>query len=90
MREIVRRERTIEFYLENQRFWDLRRWAIADQFLNESPQGLNVTGETDAEFFQVRTLSFVRSFRTPAHFLMPIPSTEIDKVEGVIVQNPGY
>lgn len=90
MREIVRRERTIEFYLENQRFWDLRRWAIADQFLNESPQGLTVTGETDAEFFQVRTLSFVRSFRTPAHFLMPIPSTEIDKVEGVIIQNPGY
>lgn len=90
MREIVRRERTIELYLENQRFWDLRRWGIADQFLNESPKGLNVSESTDAGFFQVKTLSFARNFEIPAHFLMPIPSTEIDKVEGVIVQNPGY
>ena len=29
LREIVRRERQIEFYLENQRFWDLRRWKDA-------------------------------------------------------------
>ncbi len=90
MREIVRGERTIELYLENQRFWDLRRWGIADQFLNESPKGLNVSESTDAGFFQVKTLSFARNFEIPVHFLMPIPSTEIDKVEGVIVQNPGY
>src|SRR5699024_5574077 len=32
LREIVRQERTIELYLENHRFWDLRRWQIANDY----------------------------------------------------------
>ena len=31
LRQFVRQERQIEFYLEGQRFWDLRRWKIAEK-----------------------------------------------------------
>lgn len=37
MREIIRRERQIELIFEGQRFWDLRRWKIADQYWSLPP-----------------------------------------------------
>jgi hypothetical protein len=88
LREIVRQERTIELYLENHRFWDLRRWQIADQFLNEKLQGLNIQGETEEEFFQINEVDFPRNF-SQRNYLMPIPQAEINKNE-LLIQNPGY
>lgn len=88
LREIVRQERTIELYLENHRFWDLRRWQIADQHLADRLTGLNINGSTDEEFFQLSEVSFPRSFNS-RNYLMPIPQAEIDKNEN-LVQNPGY
>ena len=88
LRSIVRQERTIELYLENHRFWDLRRWQIADQFLNDRLKGMNVQGATDQEFFQVREVQFPRSF-SQRNFLMPIPQAEVNKNE-LLIQNPGY
>ena len=32
LREIVRQERSLEFYLEGQKFFDIRRWKIAEKF----------------------------------------------------------
>ena len=32
MREIIRKERLIELAFEGQRFWDVRRWKVADKF----------------------------------------------------------
>lgn len=87
MREIVRRERQIEFYLENQRFWDLRRWKQAES-LGEKVWGMNVKGETDGSFFVPTELSNIRTFKQ-ALYLMPIPMNETNKVPH-IVQNPGY
>lgn len=37
MREIIRKERLIELAFEGQRFWDLRRWKIADQYWSLQP-----------------------------------------------------
>lgn len=85
--EIVRRERQIEFYLENQRFWDLRRWKQAE-VLGEKVKGLNIYGTTEEEFFRVEELKVIRSFKQ-AQYLMPIPQTEINKCPQW-VQNPGY
>lgn len=88
LREIVRQERTIELYLENHRFWDLRRWQIADQYLDTKAKGMNIQGETDAEFFQVTEVKFPRNFNQ-RNYLMPIPQAEINKNE-LLIQNPGY
>lgn len=89
LRSIVRQERTIEFYLENHRFWDLRRWMIAESYLGVKAKGMNVQGTTDADFFKVTDIVFPRSFRSPAFYLMPIPIDEINK-SGNLDQNPGY
>lgn len=37
MREIIRKERQIELIFEGQRFWDLRRWKIADEYWSLPP-----------------------------------------------------
>lgn len=89
MREIVRQERSIELYLENHRFWDLRRWMIAEPYLGVKAKGMNIQGATDADFFKVTEVVFPRAFRSPAFYLMPIPIGEINKNENLI-QNPGY
>lgn len=88
LRSIVRQERTIELYLENHRFWDLRRWQIADQYLGEKLKGMNIQGVTNEEFFQISEVKFPRSF-SQRNFLMPIPQAEINKNE-LLIQNPGY
>ncbi|RZK58115.1 MAG: RagB/SusD family nutrient uptake outer membrane protein [Pedobacter sp.] len=89
LRSIVRQERSIELYLENHRFWDVRRWMVAEQTLGVKAKGMNVQGITDADFFKVTEVPFVRTFRSPAFYLMPIPIGEINKSDK-IVQNPGY
>jgi starch-binding outer membrane protein, SusD/RagB family len=38
----IRRERTLELLSENTRFTDLMRWGIAEQELNQAPQGMVV------------------------------------------------
>jgi SusD family. len=89
LRGIVRQERTIELYLENQRFWDVRRWMVADQYLSQKVYGMNIYGATDDEFFNKTAVQVQRQFRTPANYLMPIPLGDINKNEK-LVQNPGY
>ncbi|MEE1945024.1 RagB/SusD family nutrient uptake outer membrane protein [Pedobacter sp. KR3-3] len=89
LRSIVRQERSIELYMENHRFWDLRRWMDAERFLGVKAKGMNIQGTTDIDFFKVTEISFPRVFRSPAFYLMPIPIAEINK-DNKLVQNPGY
>lgn len=87
LREIVRRERQIELYLENHNFWDLRRWGIAET-LGEQPMGLSVKEKEIEKFAQPITVDVKRRF-VPAHYLLPIPIEEIS-MNPNMVQNPGY
>ncbi len=96
MRDKIRQERRIELVFEEHRFFDLRRWGIAETVLNQPINGVRIgpNGErtgTDANgnpygLFEVETRTFL-----PAHYLAPIPQSEIDKLgEAVLSQNPGY
>lgn len=87
--EIIRKERTIELFLEGHYGWDMRRWKQADKVLNHNPQGLNTNGKTDTEFFQPATIEMAWKFKTPTHYLLPISDKEIN-ANTKIVQNPGY
>ncbi|KOH44933.1 RagB/SusD family nutrient uptake outer membrane protein [Sunxiuqinia dokdonensis] len=40
MRQLIRNERRLELCFENHRFWDLRRWKVAN--LNETARGLQI------------------------------------------------
>jgi hypothetical protein len=47
MRELIRNERRLELCFEGHRFWDLRRWKVSLEKLNESIRGIK---GTDGQF----------------------------------------
>jgi hypothetical protein len=88
MRDIVRRERMIELYLENQNFWDIRRWLMGEECFDRKVQGLKNDAVTIEAMSVVTTYDFERKFG--AHqYLLPIPDSDVRK-NPKIVQNPGY
>ncbi len=89
LREIVRNERMNEMYLENQNFWDMRRWLLAEKYFNVKAQGMNIDATTIEEFAHPTEVIFERKFTSPANYLMPIPTSDINR-NTHIVQNPGY
>src|SRR3546814_8461666 len=56
MREIIRRERLNELAFEGSRFWDLKRWKLAKEYMNKPVRGLNILGETTEDFYKERTI----------------------------------
>ena len=103
MRLRIQNERRVEFAFENQRFWDVRRWMIAEQVDNgimhglnarPTPQQLTATGLDVnsyaaglAVFYQV-VPDQTRVF-LPKHYLFPIPQSEID-IDPELKQNYGW
>ncbi len=89
LRQIVRQERMIEMYFENQTFWDLRRWKMADKYLGSRPHGLNMDAKNIEDLAKDTEIQFERKFESPTNYLMPIPVDDV-KRNTKIVQNPGY
>lgn len=89
LREIVRQERMIELYLENQNFWDMRRWLLAEDYFNVKAQGMNINASTLQEFATLTEVDFERKFTSPTNYLLPIPNSDLNTNEN-LVNNPGY
>lgn len=89
MRELIRNDRRIELAFEEQRFWDLRRWKIAEQVYNKPLHGMRIVKTGTALSFQVETLSIPFQFFAPRMYRYPIPFTEISKNTN-LTQNEGY
>jgi starch-binding outer membrane protein, SusD/RagB family len=83
-RQAVRNERRLELAMEGQRFFDLRRWGIAEEVLNDY-----IAVERDRRSY----LGGAGSYE-PRHSLFPIPSFQIDvsRVDGEarLEQNDGW
>lgn len=92
MRDIIQQENNIEFAFEGHRYWNLRRWLIAHQAMNEKQYGWNVLGTTDQAFYNYETGPIVvwskNKFIAPRDYLDPIDAEEI-LISGM-VQNPGW
>ncbi len=89
-REAIQRESRIELATEGQRYFDVRRWMIAES--DEGRQGgafhgMNVGGNKVA--FHTRTVWHTRHFARK-NYLYPIPHTQIMLSGGQLVQNPGW
>lgn len=91
-REAIRQERRLELCTEGQRYFDVRRWMIAE---NTDPQaggqsgnfhGMNMNG--DLSSFYTRT-PFVKRLFERRMYLYPIPLNEIQNSK-TLVQNPGW
>ena len=89
LREIVRQERMIELYLENQNFWDMRRWLLAEEYFGVKAKGMNIKASTIDDFAKLTEISFERKFKSPTQYLLPIPYTDINR-DPQLVNNPGY
>src|SRR5690606_31068601 len=62
MRDAIRRERRVEFNSEGIRIHDLRRWKIAEQYLNGELWGMNFTGNVRSDDPNNNNSFFKRSF----------------------------
>nr|WP_295867582.1 RagB/SusD family nutrient uptake outer membrane protein [uncultured Chitinophaga sp.] len=90
MRNKIRHERRVELALESLRYFDTRRWKIAEQTDGGNFYGMNVdagTKLTDLVFYQ-RTV-FERRVFLKNYYLFPIPQSEMDRDKN-LVQNPGW
>ena len=88
-RDAIRRESRIELATEGQRYFDVRRWLVAET--PEAKQagdftGMNMAG--DATTFYQRTKFQTRVFERK-QYLYPVPYVEIQKSKN-LVQNPGW
>jgi hypothetical protein len=83
----IRNERQVELCLEGHRYYDVRRWKIADVTENKPLMGVviikNADGSKTYNYTQVQTRVF-----KPQHYLLPIPTSEINRTS--LTQNPGY
>lgn len=92
MRDIIRQEYNIEFAFEGHRYWNLRRWLIAHQTMNEKQYGWNVIGTTEQAFYNYETGPIEvwnkNKFIAPRDYLDPFDAEEI-LISGM-VQNPQW
>lgn len=89
MRERIRNERRIELAFEEHRFYDVRRWKIANTTENVPAYGVEV-GKSGNTFTYTRKEALTgRSFADKQYWL-PIPRTEIQASNNQLEQNPGY
>ena len=79
VRKVVRMERRVELCCENNRWFDIRRWKIAEDIpeMNGDCYGMNAQGSNKSEFFK-RTKFMTRVWKK-AYYWMPIFHTEADK-----------
>jgi len=89
MRDLIRNERRIEMAFEEQRYWDARRWKIAEQVFNKNLTGMKVT---DIGGGNVAYQSFVAGkiiFQAPKMYYYAIPYSELTK-NTKLIQNFGW
>lgn len=87
MREVIQNERRIEMAFEEQRYWDIRRWRIAEKIFEKPLTGYEIrTSGGSTTFNDVDVLK--TTFDVKRYFY-PIPYTEVLKNENMI-QNPKW
>lgn len=86
MRIAIQKERRSELAFENVRYFDTRRWKIAETTDNGPIYGLNITQNLPGFF--TKTVFETRIF-TKRHYLFPIPSKDVN-ADDLMVQNPGW
>jgi len=86
MRTVIQKERRLELAYEGFRFFDVRRWMIAEQTDNLEMHGMEVDRGPGIVYkpFNVRKHNF-----TKAMYLWPLPLSEIAK-SPALLQNPLY
>ena len=82
----IRDERRMELALEGHRFYDLKRWNLLDEAIEDFVD-YNLNRSNDP---YDRGNPSGELFDASRHYYFPVPQTELDLSQGNIIQNPGY
>ncbi|RYU87300.1 RagB/SusD family nutrient uptake outer membrane protein [Mucilaginibacter terrigena] len=88
MRIVIHTERRVELAFEESRFWDLRRWKLAETTMNQPRTGMVITKVGSAISYNPTNVLTTR-FDAPKMYLYPIPYDEVQKNPNM-KQNPGW
>mgnify|MGYP003543027595 CR=1 FL=1 len=86
-RKCLRWERRLELGMENERFFDLRRWGVASETLNnffKHEQNDVYDGQTYAQYYKDA------HFTAGKNEFWPIPYNQLYYIPGLYKQNKGY
>lgn len=86
----IQQERKVELAFEEHRFFDVRRWKIAESTQVGQFHGIQIVKNEDGtKEYSVINLGNERDFDASKHYLVPIPNYERRK-NSALEQNPGY
>jgi hypothetical protein len=89
MRNRIRNERRVELAFEEHRFFDVRRWKMAEQTENMPIMRMKITRSNSGAFTYLVEKAEDRVFYNKM-YLYPIPEVEVLKSEGRLIQNAGW
>jgi hypothetical protein len=103
LRSLIRNERKVELAMEGLRFFDIRRWKIAESVMNGQLYGrpkrdylatyipdFDENGSPHYDKYAADLRSFdTRNFNSVRDYLFPIPQKELD-INRNLKQNPNY
>jgi starch-binding outer membrane protein, SusD/RagB family len=90
MRNEIRNERRVELAIEDKRWWDIRRWVIADGatgVMNSPSHGMQIKAQGGSLTYTV--VKVIDRIFYARNYWMPIPQGALD-TNDKLVQNPGY
>jgi len=87
MREAIHKERRLEMAFEEQRYWDIRRWKIADEVYSQVFQGLVISQSGPVLNYNI--VDVLNPTFEERRYLYPIPYEEVINNDNM-VQNPGW
>lgn len=83
LREILRRERRVEFAMEEHRLFDIRRWKIAEQVMPGNVYGILNYWNSERSDYGQHVLVESRQFNAQRDYLWAIPQSEMDVNENL-------
>ncbi len=94
MRTAIQHERRIELAFEDHRFWDVKRWKMANSLFSTATtptrkMTITLNAVTGVKTYTPGTVTETRVF-LDKHYLFPIPLTEMTKPGNKMTQNPGW
>jgi hypothetical protein len=88
MRPVIQAERRVELAIEEHRYWDVRRWKIAENVSNKTLHGMKITKTGSVYSYEIVNIR-TPVFTAPKWYLWPIPQGEVNK-STELQQNPGW
>lgn len=95
LRKMIWREKAVEYFNENHRYYDVKHWKhpdIATELIGGQRRELQFLRTTGSELLEYMVLYWMAdtyvSAWYPRMYLEPFHQNEINK--GIIIQNPGY